>query len=134
MFRSNGLIDDFVVFGMPEDYLPVAEAIQNVISSNSPRTIETNSSINIEIIIVKNETKELFTSLQNENNEYFSMKEWQDRNILRVKGSKAVLMELYQFLVDLSGRGQGYSYISEYSENHTYSHCSPEWRLHVEST
>ncbi len=134
MFRSNGLIDDFVVFGVPEDYLSVAEAIQNVITSNRPRTLETNSPISIEITIEANEENELFTSLQNENDEYLTMSEWQGRNILRVKGSKAVLKELRQFLVDLSGRGEGYSYISEYSENYKYSHYSPEWRLYIEHT
>lgn len=91
------------------------------------------SDISIEIIRDEDE-EELFTSLQNKTNDYFSMDDWNDRDILRIYGSNRVLFSLQEFLNDLAGRGEGYSYISEYSENENYSNNSPEWRLHVEIT
>jgi len=134
MFRSNGLIDDFAVYGAPDDYLQFAKIIKTSILSEKSATLGTNSTINLEIVLSDNESQELFTSLQNESDEYFSMKEWQERKILRIVGSEKILNELHLFLVSLSSRGEGYSYISEYSENYKYSNNSPEWRLHVENT
>ena len=130
MFRSNGLIDDFVANNAPEDYLQFAESIQSVLSSKESEEIKTDSSLLIKTSLDE-EADELFTSLQNEKNEYFSIKEWEERNILRVISSEAVLNELQRFLIELSGRGEGYSYLSEYSEEYKYSPFSPEWRLHV---
>ena len=130
MFRSNGLIDDFVCNGVPEDYLQFVENVKSVLASKESKKITTDSSLLIEITLDE-KADELFTSLQNEKNEYFSIKEWEARDILRVIGDEAVLNELQRFLIDLSGRGEGYSYISEYSEEYKYSPFSPEWRLHV---
>ena len=132
-FRSNGLIDEVVVFGTPEEYLQFAELVNTAINSTEPIFLESDSLVRIEIS-QSEYSEELFTSLQNENDEYFSMQDWAARDILRVKGSDAVLRKLSAFLVDLSGRGIGYSYISEFSESSSYLNHSPEWRLHVEST
>jgi len=134
MYRSNGLIDDFVVYGFPNDYLELAEMVESALSSKKPTKLKTSSSIDLEIILNNEESQELFTSLQNEGNEYLSMQEWQERNILRIMGNGKILNELHAFLIDLSGRGEGYSYISEYSESFKYSPYSPEWRLHVDNT
>jgi hypothetical protein len=133
MYRSNGLIDDFVVYGAPEDYLKFSELVKAAISSPGVVVLECDSPIHIEI------SKDypfnmLFTTLQNESNEYFLTKDWEARNILRVFGTEAILDELSSFLIDLSGRGEGYSYISEFSEQSEYSNQSPEWRLHVQNT
>lgn len=133
MFRSNGLIDDFAVYGAPEDYLRFNETIKAAVSGDKAVMLDTDTPLSIEVTL-DNEAHELFTSLQNENNEYLSMEEWNERNILKVAGSEEVLIELCTFLVSLSKRGNGYSYISEYSEKHKYSQYSPEWRLHVENT
>ncbi len=133
MFRSNGLIDDFVVYGSPADYETLSEHVQAAISSSGPIVLSTDSAIRIEIS--KNDQMEqLFTSLQNEDNEYFSMQDWDARSILRVVGPAAVLQQFAEFLADVSGRGEGYSYISEFSASNQYSCSSPEWRLHVQST
>lgn len=133
IFRSNGLIDDFVLYGKPEDYLLFAEFIGKAISSRKPTLMLSESEISIQIF--RDETKdELFTSLQNETNEYHSMDDWNARNVLKIFGSDAVLTSLQTFLVELSGRGEGYSYITEFSEVKNYSSHSPEWRLHVETT
>lgn len=133
MHRSNGLIDDVVVWGSPDDYIQFADTVGQAINSNGPVVMKSESDISLEIC--KDETEEdLFTSLQNEKNEYLSMDEWNNRNLLRLCGNKSVLESLKVFLKDVSGRGEGYSYISEYSENHGYSRKSPEWRLHVEVT
>jgi len=130
MFRSNGLIDDLVVSGLSEDYLQFSEVVKSVSNSRESRTISTGSSITIEVIWIE-EPSELFTSLQNKDDDYFSMKDWNERNILRVIGNTSTLDELGEFLTDLPSRGEGYSYISEYSENYGYSLFSPEWQLHV---
>ncbi|WP_226647706.1 hypothetical protein [Microbulbifer variabilis] len=132
MFQSNGLIDDLVLYAKSEDYVRFADIVGMAISSNKPMLMLSESEISIEIIC--DETKEeLFTALQNKANDYFSMDDWNGRNILRVYGNGDILANFQQFLVKLSGRGPGYSYISEYSEDYNYSHYSPEWRLHVES-
>jgi hypothetical protein len=131
IFRPNGLIDDVVVYGAPVDYLQFSESVKRAIATCDPVVLETDSPISIEIKREK-DAGHLFTSFQNEANEYFSLRDWNDRNILRVVGSEAVLSELSGFLSDLAGRGRGYSYISEYSESNAYSGNSPEWRLHVE--
>lgn len=133
MFRSQGLIDDLVVYGKPEDYLLFAEFIGRAIASNEPTIMMSESDISIRIVRDESEN-ELFTSLQNEMNEYFSMDEWNNRSILKVLGSSSVLTNLQTFFNDLCRRGEGYSYISEYSESSGYSSNSPEWRLHVEIT
>jgi hypothetical protein len=133
MFRTNGLIDDFVVFGYPEDYVQFSEKVRAAISSTAPVVVMTDALLCIEIL-KSNESEDLFTSLQNESDEYFSIEAWNARSILRVIGSEKVLTELSEFLADLSGRGKGYSYISEFSELHKYSGLSPEWRLHVQET
>lgn len=133
MFRSNGLIDDLVVYGKPEEYLLFAEFVGKAISSKAPTLMLSESDISVEIICDESEN-ELFTSLQNTTNDYFSMDDWNSRNILRIYGSSNILVSLQGFLNDLSGRGDGYSYISEYSKSYGYSCNSPEWRLHVEIT
>jgi len=98
-------------------------------------TITLPSESDIVVEITRDEAEaELFTSLQNEQSEYFSFDDWNNRTILRIYGSGSVLSALQSFLRDLSGRGDGYSYISEYSERYSYSRNSPEWRLHVEIT
>ena len=132
-YRSIGLIDDFVVFGTPDDYLSFAKTVRSVIENKEKEVLLTDSSICIEVEINK-ERKKLFTLLQNETNEYYSSSEWENRNILRIEGSKKTLIQLHVFLIDLSGRGEGYSYISEYSKKNKYSRYSPEWRLHVNVT
>ena len=133
MFRSNGLIDDFVVYGKPEDYIQLSKEVESVISSGKAVSVKSDSKISIEISLDENES-ELFTSLQNKDDEYFSMDAWRARNILRVMGNKNILESVQLFLIELSGRGEGYSYISEYSDSKGYSQASPEWRLHVEIT
>ena len=133
MYRSNGLIDDIVVYGTPEDYVSLSDSVQAAVSSSEPTILETSSITRIEISR-DNEAQKLFTSLQNESNEYFSHKEWEERNILRVIGSDTILNQLSSFLHELSSKGEGYSYISEYSDSSNYSSFSPEWRLHVENT
>jgi hypothetical protein len=81
MFRSNGLIDDFVIYGAPDDYEFFSEQVRVAASSTGAVVLNTNSPIRIEIS-KDSESAELFTSLQNESAEYFSMKEWNDRSIL----------------------------------------------------
>jgi hypothetical protein len=130
MYRPNGLMDDFVLYGEPVDYVAFAAAVETAIESGEVKALETASSIHIEIRTVDGRDA-LFTSLQNQEDFYPSATDWDQRNILRVAGSRATLQRLRHFLVDLSGRGEGYSYISEYSEDHGYSANSPEWRLHV---
>ena len=112
MFRPNGLIDDFVVYGKSEDYLLFADYVGKAVNSEDPSSMPSESGIVVEITRDEAET-ELFTSLQNEQNEYFSFDDWNNRTILRVYGSGRVLSALQLFLRDLSGRGDGYSYISE---------------------
>lgn len=133
MYRSNGLIDDFVVYGTAEDYVHFSNIVKEAVSSSKPLVLATDSSFNIQVS-KDSEFDELFTSLQSEDNQYFSHKDWENRSILRVIGSELVLETLHKFLQDLSHRGEGYSYISEYSESNHYSTYSPEWRLHVENT
>lgn len=133
MFRSNGLIDDVVTYGTPTDYVQFSEKVRAAAGSPDAVMLNTDSPILIEIS-KNNESEELFTSLQNESNDYFSMKDWNARNILRVVGSETILRELSAFLSDLSVRGKGYSYISEFSVSSTYSRYSPEWRLQVHNT
>jgi hypothetical protein len=133
MFRSNGLIDDFVLYGSSADYRTLSEHVEAAISSSGPIVLSTDSAIRIEIS-KNDQLEQLFTSFQNEDNEYFSMQDWGARSILRVAGSAAVLQQLAEFLVDISTRGEGYSYISEFSASNQYSCSSPEWRLHVQNT
>ena len=130
LHRPNGLIDDFVLYGEPIDYTAFADKVEAAIKSKVAETLQTGSRIQIEVLNVSGQ-RELFTSLQNKDDCYLSMEDWQQRDILRVFGSTAVLEQLRQFLMDLSGRGQGYSYISEYSAGRSYSTSSPEWRLHL---
>ncbi|GAA3574224.1 hypothetical protein GCM10022265_24020 [Marinobacter xestospongiae] len=133
MFRPNGLIDDLVLYGKPEDYLLFADHVGKAVSSEEPSSMASDSDFVVEI--TREDAKaELFTSLQNKQNEYFSFGDWNNRTILRIYGSGSVLSALQSFLRDLSGRRDGYSYISEYSERYSYSRNSPEWRLHVEIT
>jgi hypothetical protein len=132
MQRINGLIDDFVLHGEPDDYLEFASAVQSAVKDKVIVRLKTASRFSIEINSDYT-WDELFTSLQNKNNEYNSVNEWEQRDILRIWASPAVLEVLRLFLVDLSGRGDGYSYLSEYSERYPYHPHSPEWRLNVES-
>ncbi len=134
LFRANGLIDDFVIYGAAGDYEEFAKAVESALSEKTPIKLATSSSISVEISLGKGEETELFTSLQNARNEYLSMEDWEGRNILRVVGGKQALQELYLFLGTLATRKEGYSYLSEYSKSHTYSSISPEVRLHVENT
>ncbi|MCG8314881.1 MAG: hypothetical protein MI976_16855 [Pseudomonadales bacterium] len=133
MFRSNGLIDDVLVYGTPEDYAQFSEHVNIAISSPEAVVLSGESPICIEIS-KDNNSDHLFTSLQNERNEYYSMEDWEARSILRVVGTEVVLNELSSFLHDLSARGEGYSYISEFSASSEYSIFSPEWRLNVQNT
>lgn len=131
MFRSNGLIDDLVIYGAPADYVVFAEQVQAAFGRGKPVVFQTASHIQIEIL----ETTtggELFTSLQNQDDFYASMDDWSERTVLRVRGDAGVLETLRRFLIDLSGRGDGYSYISEYSVDLAYASDSPQWRLHVQ--
>jgi hypothetical protein len=131
MYRSNGLIDDFVLYGEPGDYLSFASRVEAAIHSRGPETFRTESQIQIEISIT-DRYRVLWTALENEDNFYPSIDAWNRRDILRVAGSPEILEKLRCFLVDLSGRGLGYSYISEFCEDSPYSADSPEWRLHVQ--
>jgi len=133
MFRSNGLIDDVVVYGVPEDYRQFSEKVKAAISSPGAVMLSYDSPVCMEIS-KSDESKVLFTSLQNKSNKYLSMEDWNARSILRVVGSEAVLRELSAFLSDVSRRGEGYSYISEFSVSKEYSCLAPEWRLHVQNT
>ena len=132
-FRSNGLIDDLALYAKPEGYLQFANFVGKAINSGKPTLMPTESNISVEIVCDEDD-EELFTSLQNKANDYFSMDDWNNRNILRVYGASSILDSLQAFLVNVASRGEGYSYISEYSENSVYSSESPEWRLHVEIT
>lgn len=132
MFRSNGLIDDLVIHAKPNEYLLLADLVEKAIASKKPIRMKPESEVSIEVTAEKTE-EELFTSLQNEQNEYYSMEQWNNRNILRVFGNDLVLAEFQAFLKDLATRAEGYSYINEYSESHSYSSFSPECRLHVEA-
>ncbi len=133
LFRSNGLIDDLVLHAKPEEYLQFAEIVDQAINSKQPKLILSESDILIEIIY-RDAGEELSTSLQNKTNNYISMDDWKARNILRIFGNANALIALQAFLIDLAGRGKGYSYLSEYSNDCKYSNNSPEWRLHVEIT
>jgi hypothetical protein len=133
MFRSNGLIDDVLVYGASGDYVQFSDQVNMAISS--PEAVVLNSESQVCIEIRKdNKSNKLFTALQNERDEYYSMKDWEARNILRVVGTEVVLKELCTFLKDLSARDEGYSYLSEFSASSRYSSFSPEWRLHVQNT
>ena len=133
LHRPNGLIDDFVIYGVPIDYLALAARLEAAVRSKKAETLHTASLIHIEILS-DSEQSELFTSLQNQDDFYSSMDDWEQRNILRIFGNRSVLGALRLFLIDLSGRGDGYSYISEFSEDFGYSTSSPQWRLHVQPT
>jgi hypothetical protein len=130
MFAINGLIDDFVLYGKPSDYIEFARTVESAIHHGPIATLDTASRFQIEVDS-DSDSKELMTSLQNRDNKCFSMNDWEQRDILRVWGSPTILEQLRLFLVDLSGRGEGYSYLAEYSEKHAYHRASPEWRLHV---
>ena len=132
MLRSNGLIDDFVVYGSGADYLALSKKVDSVVAPKQTLLVDTTSDYKIEVIH-SNDQDELFTSLQNERDEYFSIHDWNNRKKLRVIGANNILTELRDFLSDLSTRGEGYSYISEFSERYKYSANSPEWRLHVDT-
>lgn len=133
LFRSNGLIDDFVLYATPEEYLKFAERVGNVVNSKKTEHILSESNVLVEIIY-RDAEQELSTSLQNKANSYVSMDDWNTRNILRIFGNTNSLIALQAFLSGLAGRGKGYSYISEYSDDCKYSSNSPEWRLHVKIT
>ena len=130
MFCINGLIDDFVLHGDSNDYLEFAKAVKSVLQSEAPATLLTESLFRIEVT-GDTESSELFTSLQNQDNDYLSMNDWEQRDILRVWGNATVLRQLHKFLKQLPEHGVGYSYISEYSEKYPYNKFSPQWRLHV---
>ena len=130
LFRPTGLIDDMVLYGSPADYVAFAAEVEAAISHGRPTTLKTESPFCIEIRVM-GEGAELFTSLQNHENVYSSPEAWEERSVLRVHGSGAVLEALRLFLLDLSTRGEGYSYVSEYSKDLSYALNSPEWRLHV---
>jgi hypothetical protein len=125
MFRPNGLIDDFVVYGSPMDYKTLSEHVEAALSSSDPVVVGTDSEIHIEIS-EDDKMEQLFTSLQNEDNQYLSMQDWGDRYILRVTGSAPVLRQLAAFFAHVSSRGEGYSYISEFSASNQYYRASPE--------
>ncbi|WP_406610820.1 hypothetical protein [Agarivorans sp. JK6] len=133
MFRSNGLIDDLVVYATRAEYLLLAESVGNAVKCQSRVSLPCASGISIEIYC-DDTADELFTSLQNRANEYSSMEEWNSRDILRVYGSDIVLSSLQAFFIELAERGEGYSYISEFSPEYRYSRYSPEWRLCIEIT
>ncbi|MGY3265510.1 hypothetical protein [Lysobacter sp. HA35] len=130
MYRSNGLIDDFVFYGGPSEYISFASGVRAAIGSGRSETLPTSSGIWIEITNDPDQV-DLFTSLQNQEDFYPTMAAWEDRNILRVRGSTDVLEGLCAFLLDLPRRGAGYSCLSEYSDTLSYAADSPEWRLHV---
>src|SRR5690554_3142322 len=112
MYRPNGLIDDFIVYGSPSGYIALASRIRSAIETGRPEVVRTFSEICIEIQ-VEPELVELRTSLQNEANLYATKDAWAQRDIVRLSGGEKVLEALSAFLVGLSARGEGYSYISE---------------------
>ena len=130
MFAVNGLIDDFVLYGKPSDYVEFAKTVESAIRGGTIATLHTASRIRIEIGSDSG-VRQLMTSLQNRDNDYLSMSDWEQRDILRVWGNPTVLEQLRLFLLDLSSRGKGYSYLAEFSEEYSCHHSSPEWRLHV---
>lgn len=132
MFRSNGLIDDVVVLGRPQDYVQFAEVVETAVSSSVAVVFAINLPFSIEVRM-DNSVEELFTSLQNKDNKYFSIAEWNERNILRVVGSKNVLRQFNEFLRKMALKEEGYGYISQFSNICEYSVFSPEWRLHVQN-
>ena len=131
MMRINGLIDDFALYGEATDYLDFAATVESAIQSKEPQTLQTASRFHIEIAC-DTKSDELYTSLQNHDAEYSSLDDWEQRNTLRIWGNAPVLEHLHVFLRSFPERGQGYSYISEYSEEHPYHLLSPQWRLHVQ--
>ncbi|WP_223789881.1 hypothetical protein [Marinicella meishanensis] len=131
MYRSNGLIDDFVVYGAPEEYLLFAYLVDKAIAATQPIMMLTESNITVEINCADFIKDQLFTTLENEQGEYLTHADWEARDRLRIYGNPTILRALQQFLIDLSGRGKGYSYLCEYSTTHPYAADSPEWRLHV---
>jgi hypothetical protein len=133
IFRSNGLIDDFVLIGQSSDYLEFSNKIKEVASSGEKHKLETNSELIIEIVLSQDQDI-LFTSFQNRENEYFSINDWNSRQFLRIFGNVEILEELAIYLFEVSNRGVGYSYISEFSEQFSYSSDSPEWRLQINET
>ncbi|MGY3265563.1 hypothetical protein [Lysobacter sp. HA35] len=130
MYGSNGLIYDFALYGDASGYTSFAVSVRAAIGSGRPETLPTSSGVWIEITNDPNQA-DLFTSLQNEEDFYPTMAAWEDRNILRVRGSTDVLESLCAFLLDLPRRGAGYSCLSEYSDTLSYAADSPKWRLHV---
>ena len=103
MFRSNGLIDDLVLYAKPEEYRQLSDFVGKAISTEEPTLMLSESDISIEIILDETE-EELFTPLQNKTNDYFSMDDWNNRDILRIYGSGSILARLQAFLNDLAGR------------------------------
>jgi hypothetical protein len=106
MQRSNGLIDDFVVYGSPDDYNSLASRVRSAVGSGEPEIVHTSSRIGIEIQIDP-ELSELFTSLQNQDNLYPTKSAWAERNILRVAGGKEVLEALSAFFTTLVRAAKG---------------------------
>lgn len=49
MYRTNGLIDDFVVYGSPGGYIALASRIRSAIETGRPEVVRTSSEICIEI-------------------------------------------------------------------------------------
>ncbi|WP_152560492.1 hypothetical protein [Arenimonas donghaensis] len=131
IYRPNGLIDDLVVYGLPQDYAHLSERVESAIASTDAVVVDTDSSVRVEISR-NDELETLFTSLQNDENEYFSAEDWNGRNVLRVTGPEQALRDLSAYFFGVSLRSEGYRYISEYSDSGKYSEQSPEWRLHVE--
>ena len=131
IYRPNGLMDDLVVYGLPQDYAHLSERVESAITSPDAVIVSTDSHMRVEIT-KNNELQTLSTSLQNEENEYFSPEDWNARNVLRVTGPEHALKDLSAYFLDVSLRSDGYSYISEYSDSGEYSDHSPEWRLHIQ--
>ena len=124
-------MDDLVVYGLPQDYAHLSERVESAITSPDAVIVSTDSHMRVEIT-KNNELQTLSTSLQNEENEYFSPEDWNARNVLRVTGPEHALKDLSAYFLDVSLRSDGYSYISEYSDSGEYSDHSPEWRLHIQ--
>lgn len=88
-------------YGKKHDYLEFASLVKSVTETSETASLNTTSEISIEVS-VNNSYPELFTSLQNKENEYFSMPEWEERNIFKIIGNKSVLENLYLFFTDLA--------------------------------
>lgn len=130
---SNVWADDIIVYGTPVDYQSFAEFVDKCLETNSPTLMLTESDVLVEIVLDESQD-ELLSSYQVNQSDDASMEHVNHEIVLRVCGNRTILSVLKEFLVDLSGRGDGYSYLCEYSEKYDCAEESKDWRMHVEDS